>query len=129
MTIRTYSRESDVKAEVRRLLTNDGWYWWMPPANGFGKSNVDFNALKWGRFLAVETKFGTNKPTAMQKQYLNEVSKQQGYALVVTDRTMPMFVQWLAAMREHMVCPTDTTDARLLDALRVLTQPLLSQST
>ena len=61
---RTFLTEKDVKAEVKKLLNAHDWFWWMPPANGFGKAGIsDFNALKKGVFLAVETKFGSKKPT------------------------------------------------------------------
>lgn len=127
-TVREYHTESDVKNHVKQLLTKHGWMWWMPPANGFGKSNVDFNALRHGAFLAIETKYGTNKPTVMQQQYLRDVLAQDGHSVVVSDRTIQTFARWLEL---HDTTTTATTmppdSAAWLDVLSVLTAPLRTQ--
>ena len=58
MRERVCHSESDVKKYVKKILDDHGWKWWMPPANGFGQAGIsDFNALRSGVFLAVETKF------------------------------------------------------------------------
>ena len=90
--------EAGVKREVKKLLDQHGFFWWMPPANGFGKGGIsDFNALKFGSFLAVETKFGKNKPSALQVGYLNSVAASKGIALVVNEKTLDWFAAWLTA--------------------------------
>jgi hypothetical protein len=95
---RTYIKEADVKAEVKKLLTQHGWFYWCPPMNGYGASGVsDFNCLRDGVFLALEAKFGTNKPSAMQNRYLIDVHKQGGMSFVVSDRNLDWFAAWLAA--------------------------------
>lgn len=89
--------EKDVKKEVKKLLDSYGWFWWMPPANGYGKSGIsDFNALKNGVFLAIETKFGGNSATPLQKGYLETVASQSGQAFVVDESMIPWLAQWLA---------------------------------
>ena len=35
-----------------------------------------------GRFIAIEVKIKPNKPTELQEQYLNEISKRGGIAIV-----------------------------------------------
>lgn len=81
--------EAGVKREVKRLLKKYGWYYWMPPANAFGRAGIaDFNAVRGGRFLAVETKFGSNRPTPLQQQFLNDVVAHGGLAMVVTERDL-----------------------------------------
>lgn len=81
--------EAGVKREVKRLLKQYGWYYWMPPANAFGRAGIaDFNAVRDGRFLAVETKFGSNRPTPLQQQFLNDVVAHGGLAMVVTERDL-----------------------------------------
>ena len=37
---------------------------------------------KYGSFIAVECKVGRNKPTEEQKQFLKEIQKRKGYAIV-----------------------------------------------
>ena len=78
--------EADVKREVRKLLTKYNWYYWMPPANGYGKSGIsDFHALKNGKFLAIETKYGSNTPTVLQNKFLADIEAAGGWVLVVND--------------------------------------------
>lgn len=93
---RVYKSEKDVKKAVKELLNRNGWFWWMPPANGFGKVGVsDFNALKTGVFLAVETKFGGNKPTVQQKAYLQSIHASGGLAFLVDETNLEWFDIWL----------------------------------
>lgn len=81
--------EAGVKREVKKLLTKHGWYYWMPSANAFGTSGIaDFNAVRNGKFLAIETKFGSNKPTALQRRFLDSIAEHGGLAVVTTERTL-----------------------------------------
>ena len=87
--MRDIVNEAGVKREVKRLLKKYGWYYWMPPANAFGRAGIaDFNAVRDGRFLAVETKFGSNKPTPLQQQFLDSIVAHGGLAVVVTERNL-----------------------------------------
>jgi len=90
--------ESDVKKKVKALLNKHEWFWWMPPANGFGKAGTsDFHALRAGVFLAVETKFGSNKPTALQRAFLQSIKSEKALAFVVDDGNIEHFAAWLDA--------------------------------
>lgn len=124
--------EADVKKRVKAALDTHGWFWWMPPANGFGKAGIsDFNALKHGTFLAIETKFGSNKPTAMQIGFLNSVRQEQGFAFVVSDRNIDWFEAFLesfdlsveATSKNEQVAPEH--GARMLNAIAELTNKFL----
>lgn len=98
MVKRTYTKEADVKAEVKKLLGKHGWFFWMPPMNGYGQTGVaDFNALRAGVFLAVETKFGSNKPSPMQKGYLQSITAEGGFGFVVNEKNLEWFAGWLDA--------------------------------
>src|SRR6056297_353525 len=89
MAQRTFETEKDVKAEVKKLLTKHGWFWWMPPGNGFGKGGVaDFNALHHGVFLAIETKFGSKRPTPAQIGYLESIHAENGFGFVVNEKLL-----------------------------------------
>ena len=84
--------EHDVKREVRKLLTKYGWYTWMPPANGYGKGGIsDFHALKDGKFLAIETKYGGNTTTTLQAKFMASIAAAGGYAVVVNEMTLDTF--------------------------------------
>lgn len=93
-----FPKEADVKQKVKKLLDRHSWFWWMTPANGFGKSGVaDFCAFKHGTFMAVETKLHPNKPSEMQKAYLRSIRVEKGFAFVVSDKTIDDFEAWLGA--------------------------------
>mgnify|MGYP001159271187 CR=1 FL=1 len=120
-----YTNEADVKRRVKKLLEQHKWFWWMPPANGFGRTGIaDFNALRGGVFIAVETKFGKNKPTPMQIGFLESVQAESGMSFVVNEQNIGAFQTWLAhfdnAVRaqaeERDVDPAD--GAAMLDAMR-----------
>lgn len=124
----TYRIEADVKKQVKKLLDKHSWFWWMPPANGFGKIGVsDFNAFRGGIFLAVETKFGKNKPTAQQKAFLESILAESGFAFVVNDTNIEHFEAWLAAFDRAATnagknLPVEPEDgAIMLNALKELT--------
>lgn len=119
--------EKDVKAKVKKLLDKAGWFWWMPPANGFGKVGVsDFHALKNGVFIAIETKFGSNKPTAHQRAFLESINAESAFAFVVNEQN----VDWLESFLKDFAEQTSSiaekrqmsneAGARLLDAIRAL---------
>lgn len=85
----TIKNEAGVKAAVKKLLADAEWFYWMPPSNAYGRSGIsDFHALKAGQFLAIETKFGSNAPTPMQKQFLDAVALQDGLYLVVNEKNL-----------------------------------------
>lgn len=88
--------ERDVKSAVRALLAQHKWFQWMPPSNAFGRSGIaDINAVKYGLFLAIETKVGKNLPSPMQRIYLDNVRKVGGYAFMVNETRLDALKQWL----------------------------------
>lgn len=93
-----YKSEKDVKEQIKTLLKKRGWFYWMPPANGFGKVGIaDLHALRAGVFLAVEAKFGKNKCSPHQKAFIQSILAEEGMAFVVSDRTIQDFETWLDA--------------------------------
>ena len=60
--------EGDVKKIVKKVLSDQPNCWWfMPPANGYGRSGIpDFVGCVNGHAFAVETKFGRGTTTAHQ---------------------------------------------------------------
>ena len=121
--------EADVKAQVKKHLNRHDWFWWMPAANGYGTSGVsDFCAVRNGVFLAVETKFAPRKPTAKQIAFLNSIAAEDGIGLVVNDRNLDVFAQWLDLFDKSVAAtskgekPPQDVGAALFDATAVLTQ-------
>lgn len=123
----TYTNEADVKKQVKKLLTKHNYFWWMPPANGFGRTGIaDFNALRGGVFLAVETKFGKHKPTPMQVGFLDSVRSEDGMAFVVSDQNIEHFAVWLDAFDKAVLAQSEQREvdpldgAAMIDAMRAL---------
>lgn len=123
--------EADVKKAIKKILDTRDWYWWMPPANGFGRSGIsDFNALKDGVFLAVEAKFGNNKPTVMQKAFLESVMSARGYGFVVNENRLQWLESFLDAFDRSTQAvqqggkPSPEDGAMMLNAIKILTTEL-----
>jgi hypothetical protein len=96
MATRTFETEKDVKAEVKKLLNKHDWFWWCPPGNGYGRAGVaDFNAIKNGVFLAIETKFGSKKPSPTQSAYLESIHAEHGFGFVVNEKLLGDLDVWL----------------------------------
>ena len=128
---RAPENERDVKAQVKKLLDKHKWFWWMPPANGFGKTGIaDFNAIRGGVFLAIETKFGSNKPTVLQVAYLNSVRQEDGFGFVVCEKRLEWLSGWLAAFDNAVASQISKQDpkpedgAMMLNAIREMTREL-----
>lgn len=125
----TFKNEGDVKKRVKAILDQYKWFWWMTPANGFGKSGIsDISALKDGVYMAIETKFGSNKPTAMQKGYLSSVQSQGAFAFVVNDHNIGWFDVFMQAFTRSVEAkkkntePLDEDGAAMLNAIHAMTQ-------
>lgn len=132
MRDRVMKSEKDVKKYVKKILDDRGYFWWMPPANGFGKVGIaDINAIRHGVFLAVETKFAANRPTAQQKAFLQSVAAESGFGFVVSDRTLDTFETWARLFDDATKYTSqgrkipDEIGATLLECIRILTEPLV----
>jgi hypothetical protein len=123
--------EAHVKREVKRLLDTHDYFWFMPPANGYGTTGIaDILALHRpsGAFIAIETKFGKNKPTAMQRGFLQTIHSCQAMAFVVNEKTidalksyLELFDKSVKAFAEKRTL-ADEDAAAMLDAIHALTE-------
>lgn len=83
--------EKDVKKAVKEILDEAGAWYFMPVANGFTAIGIpDFIGCLKGKFIAIETKFGSNKPTRMQEIILNKIKFAGGVALVIRETEISM---------------------------------------
>lgn len=90
--------EGKVKLIVKTLLDRYNTYWFMPPANGFGRAGIpDFIGCYKGQFFAVECKAGKGQTTALQDRELSRIHSQQGVTFIVTDdySTVTKLELWL----------------------------------
>lgn len=96
MAVRKFSLERDVKRAVKEILKARGACWFMPVAGEFSRSGIsDFIAVIRGRAIAIETKFGRNKPTPLQLRFGEEWQKAGGYFFVVNETNLKEFEQEL----------------------------------
>lgn len=128
-----YKREADVKKQVKKLLDKHGYFWWSPPANGFGKIGVsDINAIKNGVFIAIETKFGSNKPTLHQKAFLDSIRAEKGYGFVVSEANIAWLEEFLTVFGRAVEGvmknekPTPEDGATMLNAIKALTEGIVA---
>ena len=78
--------EGKVKTKVKRLLVERGIYYFMPVSNGMGRHGIpDIICCASGRYLAIETKAGKGKTTALQEREMERIRDAGGLALVVND--------------------------------------------
>ena len=123
----TGNEQKSVKPKVRAILDRWGWFWWANPGSPFGKSGIsDTCAIKAGVMLCVESKFGSNKATALQIGFLNSINMENGFGLVVNEKTLVdldiflgMFDAATKLAGDGKVAPADI-GGPMLDALKRL---------
>jgi hypothetical protein len=121
--------EKGVKTLIKRLLDFHQYFHWMPAANGYGTSGVsDHCAVKHGVFLAVEAKFGANKPSPLQKQFALNVTQASGFAFCVNEKNIDHLAMWLESFEIATQLQSQGKDipddhgARMLNAISALTE-------
>lgn len=78
--------EAKVKEKVVGILKEEDVYYFFPATHGYGRSGVpDIVACANGRFLAIECKAGTNKPTTLQVREIESIRRRGGVAIVVNE--------------------------------------------
>lgn len=88
--------EAKVKKKVVQILKQYGAYYFYPVTGGYGRSGVpDIIACYKGRFIGIECKAGTNKPTALQQKNLTDIETADGVALVVNEENIEEVCQTL----------------------------------
>ena len=126
---RTYKNETAVKKHVRELLNKHKWFHWPAAAGSFTATGIaDRLSLRAGVFLAVEAKFNGNRPTPLQKGFLQSIMAEGGFGFVVDENNILAFQTWLETFDrttqavERGQKPLDEDMASLLDLVRVLTE-------
>ena len=94
--------EGDVKKLVKKVLdtTSDCW-WFMPPANGYGRSGIpDFLGCVAGNLFAIETKFGKGTTTPNQTREINNLTSAGAKVWIVRETSVDTweleFKAWVA---------------------------------
>lgn len=81
--------ESLVKAKIHRALTAVGAYAVNYIGGQYARAGTpDILACVNGRFVGIEAKAGTNKPTLLQITALREIDEAGGLALVINENNL-----------------------------------------
>ncbi len=90
------ANEKKVKEGVKKILKKLGCYYCMPATGGYGASGVpDILVCYRGRFIGIECKSDGNKPTALQKKHLNDITHAKGQSLVIDETNINMLESFI----------------------------------
>jgi Holliday junction resolvase len=93
--------ERKVKAQVVKLLTAQGVYYFYPVMGGYGRSGIpDVVCCVKGRFLAIECKAGANKPTALQEREIALIKAAGGQAIVVNENNLAQLAALIQELKQ-----------------------------
>jgi Holliday junction resolvase len=91
--------EKLVKQKVVKLLKAQGIYYFSPMTHGFGRSGVpDIICCIDGKFLGIECKAGSNKPTALQEKEMQAIRDAGGRAVVINEHNLTLLGDLLKEM-------------------------------
>jgi len=94
--------EGDVKKIVKDVLKDADLCWWfMPPANGYGRSGIpDFVGCVNGFMFAIETKYGKGTTTANQEREIATLTRSGAKVWIVRETSVDVweleFKAWVA---------------------------------
>ena len=81
--------EKGVKDQIKKILTNTAKCWWfMPPANGYGRSGIPDII---GEVNGCEAKSGRGKTTAHQVREIEGIMQAGGKVWIVREQTLDDF--------------------------------------
>lgn len=102
--------EGKVKAQIKKILTEMGIWFFMPPANGYGRAGIpDFIGCLRGRLIAIEAKAGKGKTTALQDREIERINSSGGFATVVNEHNVDTLKATLESLeRDEWILPQST---------------------
>lgn len=81
--------EAKVKARVKKVLDEHKVYYFLPATGGYGRAGVpDIIACFNGQFIAIETKAGKGKTTALQERELSRIKESGGTTFVINEENV-----------------------------------------
>ena len=93
--------EAKVKAKIHAALKAVGAYAVNYIGGQYAKAGTpDILACLDGRFIGIEAKAGTNKPTMLQIIALREIDKAGGLALVINENNLVYLIGCLHDIRD-----------------------------
>jgi hypothetical protein len=95
--------EGKVKKRVKAILDEQRVYHFSPMQNGMGRAGIpDIVACHNGKFIGIECKAGSNKPTALQERELNRILNAGGEAYVINEENIEQLREELIWMNRHL---------------------------
>lgn len=91
MRLAAERKEEWTKGEIKKILKAHGKHihYFMPSASMFGKAGAhDFICCISGRFVSIEAKKGSNKPTDLQIDFANDVQMAGGVSLCINEKNL-----------------------------------------
>lgn len=83
--------EAKVKEWIKKILALHGAYRVMPVSNGMGAHGIpDFLVCHCGRFIGIEAKAGSNRPTELQLSNLRQIEAAGGVGLVINENNLDL---------------------------------------
>jgi penicillin-binding protein-related factor A (putative recombinase) len=80
-------KESKVKQEIKKILSDNGIFYFMPFAGVFGRSGMaDFICCYKGYFVAIEAKSTVGTQRGLQKLAEQQIKKSNGVYIIVNDK-------------------------------------------
>jgi hypothetical protein len=93
--------EKKVKDKCVAQLKALGAVYFYPVSGGFGTSGVsDIIVCFDGAFIAIECKAGNNKPTELQKLFLQRVTNSGGLGLVINEENVAELTETILSWRK-----------------------------
>lgn len=94
--------EAKVKKKVVDVIKKHKAYYFYPVTGGFGRSGIpDIIVCHRGRFVGIECKAGSNKPTPLQLAELNKIMLAEGHALVINETNIDVVDETLTFIEEN----------------------------
>jgi hypothetical protein len=94
--------EGKVKKRVKAILDEQQVYHFSPMQNGMGRAGIpDIVACHGGRFIGIECKAGSNKPTALQERELSRILEAGGEAYVINEENIEQLKEKLVWMLKY----------------------------
>jgi hypothetical protein len=94
--------EAKVKKKVVDVIKKHKAYYFYPVTGGFGRSGIpDIIVCHSGRFVGIECKAGSNKPTPLQMLEMEKILDAGGNALVVNENNIDVVDELLKFIGEN----------------------------
>lgn len=92
----TDTESNTTKREIKKTFNRLGWFWYSPNAGQYGKSGIaDILSIHNSVSIAVEAKYGNNKPTGHQVAFLKRFDAEGGIAFCINEKMTDMFNQFM----------------------------------